>query len=219
MQRPLAIGAGLGVPGGSHFGGQPIHIPKVSQNPLEFDPPAFCRHRAQAGEASLTSHSATWGGCSPATVGVAGGALGSVGVGGQAEGRQTERGPSMASVPRHPLRDPGGLRSSESQDRKRCPPASPCWVCIPSPFPSLGGGRAGRPCLQEEEPGLPVTPEIFREREREPGCWLCGATLLSGSIRRWGPWGRKQLQAADDGGARGGRQTPQLTQFVVGRPL
>lgn len=32
-----------------HFGGQPIHIPKVGQNPLQFDPPALCGDKAQGG--------------------------------------------------------------------------------------------------------------------------------------------------------------------------
>lgn len=37
------VGPGLGGAGrwAGHFGGQPIHIPKVSQDPLKFDPPAF----------------------------------------------------------------------------------------------------------------------------------------------------------------------------------
>lgn len=29
----------------SHFRGQPVHIPEVSKNPLEFDPTAFCMER------------------------------------------------------------------------------------------------------------------------------------------------------------------------------
>lgn len=49
-----------------HFGGQPIHIPKVSQNSLEFDPPAFCRNRAQ-GRSGLPAHPPAE--VSPATVG------------------------------------------------------------------------------------------------------------------------------------------------------
>lgn len=32
-----------------HFGGQPIHIPKVGQNPLQFDPPALYGDKAQGG--------------------------------------------------------------------------------------------------------------------------------------------------------------------------
>lgn len=30
----------------SHFGGQPVHIPEVSKNSLEFDPTAFCMKEA-----------------------------------------------------------------------------------------------------------------------------------------------------------------------------
>jgi hypothetical protein len=32
-----------------HFGGQPVHIPKVGQNSLELDPAAFCRDEALEG--------------------------------------------------------------------------------------------------------------------------------------------------------------------------
>lgn len=58
LQPPSAVGAGeepltFVWPGlgcarrrASHFGGQPIHIPQVGQNALEFHPPAFCRDAA-----------------------------------------------------------------------------------------------------------------------------------------------------------------------------
>lgn len=117
------------------------------------------------------------------------------------------------------LRDPGGLRAQSHRTGSAAPLPPPCWVCIlsPLPFPSLGGGRAGGPASGRAGPACDPL-RFSRERERAWLLALRGHSPLRKHIRRWGPWGRKQLQAAGSGGARGeeGRQTPQLTQFVVG---
>ena len=115
--------------------------------------------------------------------------------------RQTERGPSMASIPPAILHDPGGLGAQSHRTGSAAPLPPPRWVCILSPLPSLssqgwraGGsasGRAGPACdpMRFSREGDKAWPRRCSRR-------LCRATLLSGSVSgRWGPWGRKQLQA------------------------
>lgn len=60
VEQPLTFvwpGLGCARRWACHFGGQPIHIPKVGQNSLEFDPPTFCRDEVgQESPTRSTSH-------------------------------------------------------------------------------------------------------------------------------------------------------------------
>lgn len=89
----------------SHFGGQPIHIPKVSQNSLEFDPPAFYRdevpgwshppiqpsHTVMPSTRSLSCNCGEVGSPGPSVLGL------KVGVGDR-QRRATELGTSMSCL-------------------------------------------------------------------------------------------------------------------------
>ena len=130
------------------------------------------------------------------------------GGGGQAEetdGEGTLHG--LSPPPSYVTPGASELRVTGQEALPPCLPRAGSASCPPSPPHPWGGGRAGGPASGRAGPACdPLRFSRERERAWPPwcSCWLCGATLLSGSASgRWGPWGRKQLQAAGSGGARG----------------
>lgn len=165
-----------------HFGGQPIHIPKVGQNPLQFDPPALCGDKAQGGRGvsccELDPPAPNWG---------------------LSEARgAASRCPSRALGPSCP-RDPsltalcGGLEEEPPPPPSSCPSTSPAGTVRDSCKPGgpaagkRGGPRVPRDPQGRDRAGLAGSGHSAQEASPSGGAWAgssCRHRGRSNSIQR-----------------------------------
>ena len=201
-----------------HFWGQPIHIPKVGQNALEFDPPAFCRDKAPGRSHPPVQPSYTEVTASPPPEDILCRGWEALPRGALrlrvAWGMERQRywagslGDLAWQGPRSPatFRYPEGLTAQSCRAGGRCSTAPTAPLTGPHPVSSRRSAKnwphvhRRLVALLEEKPGLPASPRGFsregvRARLPQHGLLL---SLRSGSVSiRQRPWGGKQLQVAE----------------------